>query len=227
MNDPGNVLVTGGSSGLGRAVALAVAAEGGRPFVLDRNPAEGCEHIVVDLADVDATRLAVEKAIAELGELDAVFTAAAIDHCGPLDGVTAHEWAHVVSVNLVATAVVVQAALPALRRSHGRVITCASTLGLRAVADASAYCASKFGIVGFTRSLATELKDEVGVTMLVPGGMRTPFFDGRTEQYLPPPGADLQDPAEVAQAVLAVLRQPLSAQIRELVVVSGGELSWP
>lgn len=223
----GNVIITGGASGLGRATARAVADAGGRPFVLDRQPSTEFDHVTVDLADVAATRLAVAKAIAELGSLDAVFTAAAMDHCGPLERVAPQEWQQVIAVNLVATAIVAQACIPALRETRGRIITCASTLGLRAVADASAYCASKFGVIGFTRSLATELRDQIGVTLLIPGGMATPFFDGRTEQYLPPPNADLQDPADVAQAVLAVLRQPLSSQIRELVVVSGGELSWP
>jgi NAD(P)-dependent dehydrogenase (short-subunit alcohol dehydrogenase family) len=227
MKEPGNVLITGGASGLGRATALAVADAGGRPFVLDRQPSAEFEHVTVDLADVQATKEAVAKAIAELGSLDAVFTAAAMDHCGPLEHVPSAEWQQVINVNLVATAIVAQACIPALRESGGRIITCASTLGLRAVGDASAYCASKFGVIGFTRSLATELGSAVGVTLLIPGGMKTAFFDGRTEQYLPPAGADLQDPADVAQAVLSVLRQPLSSQIRELVVVSGGELSWP
>ena len=70
---------------------------------------------------------------------------------------------------------------PHLERSRGRVVTVASTLGLRALPAATAYCASKFGVVGFTRALAIELGDRVGVTMLVPGGMRTHFFDDRPE----------------------------------------------
>ncbi len=89
------------------------------------------------------------------------------------------------AVNLLGTAAVVRAALPALRERRGRVVTVASTLGLRALSDASAYCASKFGVVGFTRALTLECAGEVGVTLLVPGGMSTPFFDGRPEQYRP------------------------------------------
>ena len=90
-------------------------------------------------------------------------------------------------VSLLGTASVVGAALPYLTRSRGRIVTCASTLGLRPLSDASAYSASKFGVVGFTRALAVELRGEVGVTLLIPGGMRTAFFDGRPDQYKPGP----------------------------------------
>jgi len=75
---------------------------------------------------------------------------------------------------------------------------------MRALSDATAYCAAKFGMVGFTRALAAELAGQVGVTLLVPGGMRTNFFDGRTEQYRPGPDAALNDPANVAAAVRTV-----------------------
>jgi short-subunit dehydrogenase len=103
----------------------------------------------------------------------------------------------------------------------------ASTRGLTAVGAATAYCASKFGVVGFTRSLATELAGRVGVTLLIPGGMRTAFFDGRTEQYKPGPDAILNDPADTAAAVLTALTQPEGCEIRELVVATSTEPSWP
>lgn len=82
-------------------------------------------------------------------------------------------------------------------------------------------------MVGFTRALAAELAGEVGVTLLIPGGMTTPFFDGRAEQYKPPPDAKLNDPDQVAEAVLFALRQPAGSEIRELVVCSSEEASWP
>lgn len=69
------------------------------------------------------------------------------------------------TVNLLGTAAVVRAALPHLERSRGKVITVGSTLGLKAVSDATAYCASKFGVVGFTRALAAEAAGRVGVTL--------------------------------------------------------------
>jgi NAD(P)-dependent dehydrogenase (short-subunit alcohol dehydrogenase family) len=225
----GTILITGGSSGLGAATAAAVQAAGGTPLVLDRaEPTESVAYQQVDLADSAAAAAAVDAVVkATGGRLDGVFTAAGIDACGPLDQVPADDWERVIRVNLLGTAAVVRAALPYLRRSHGRVVTCASTLGIKAVSDATAYCASKFGVVGFTRALAAETAGEVGVTLLIPGGMHTHFFDNRTEQYKPPADAVLNAPEDVAAAVVFALSQPPGCELRELVICSSTEGSWP
>jgi short-subunit dehydrogenase len=107
------------------------------------------------------------------------------------------------------------------------VVTVASTLGLRALPDATAYCASKFGVVGFTRALAAETAGRIGVTLLIPGGMHTAFFDGRPEQYKPGPDAKLNRPEDVAQAVLFALCQPPGCEARELLIAPSTESSWP
>ena len=224
----GTVLVTGGASGLGAAVADAVTEAGGRPVVLDRvTPIGDVDSELVDLADRAATEQVVRRVSDRAGGIDAVVTCAGIDSCGRLEDVPAPEWERVVLVNLLGTAAVVRAAMPDLRQRHGRVVTVASTLGLRAVSDATAYCASKFGVVGFTRALAAETAGQVGVTLLVPGGMQTPFFDGRDEQYKPPPDAKLNRPQDVAQAVVFALRQPAGCEVRELVITPSMEGSWP
>jgi len=222
-----NVLVTGGANGLGAAVVTAVREAGGRPYVLDREPVDGVPHVVVDLADTRAAEKATEELAIRSGGLDGVVTAAGIDVPGPLLKVPAAEWERVVAVDLLAVAATIRAALPYLERTHGRVVTCASTLGLRAVPDATAYCASKFGVVGFTRALAAELAGRYGVTLLVPGGMATKFFDERDERYRPGPDAVLNDPANVARAVLFALNQPDGCQVREMVVCADGETSYP
>lgn len=225
---PGRVLVTGGASGLGRAVATAVTAAGGRPYVLDlAEPPMTCDHARVDLSDRAATEAAVACAADAMRGLDAVVTAAGIDACGPLGAVNADAWEKVIAVNLLGTAAVIRAALPFLEESRGRVVTVASTLGLRALPEASAYCASKFGVVGLTRALQAELTGRVAVTLLVPGGMRTAFFDGRDDKYRPPSDATLNDPREVAQAVLFALTRPPGVELRELVITPEHEPSWP
>jgi NAD(P)-dependent dehydrogenase (short-subunit alcohol dehydrogenase family) len=225
----GTILVTGGASGLGAATVSAVSAAGGTPLVLDlQRPADGVRAMTVDLSDTAAAEAAVGEIVAQAGgRLDGVVTAAGIDSCGPLDQVPRPAWERVVSVNLLGTAAVVRAALPHLRRSRGRVVTVASTLGIKAVSDATAYCASKFGVVGFTRALAAETAGQVGVTLLIPGGMYTPFFDGRTEQYKPPPDAVLNKPEDVAAAVVFALGQPAGCELRELVIACSTESSWP
>ena len=225
----GAVLIAGGSSGLGAATVRAVQRHGGTPLVIDiAPPAAGVAYRRADLADTAA----VEAAVAELAgshsdPLNGVFTPAGVDSCGRLDRVPADDWERVIRVNLVGTAAVIRAALPYLPARGGRIVTCASTLGIKAVSDATAYCASKFGVVGFTRALAAELAGEVGVTLLIPGGMDTPFFDDRDEQYKPPADAKLNDPDTVAETVVFALRQPPGSEIREIVVCSSEEPSWP
>ncbi|SMC66822.1 SDR family oxidoreductase [Kibdelosporangium aridum] len=223
------VLITGGASGLGAAVASAVMADGGQAIVLDK--ASPSTHVTdflpVDLSDSAAAEAATVEAAQRHGGLDAVVTAAGIDSCGTLTDVTTADWERVVQVNLLGTVAVIRAALPYLEQSGGRVVTVASTLGLRALPEATAYCASKFGIVGFTRALAAETAGKVGVTLLVPGGMQTNFFDGRDEKYKPADMSQLNPPGNVAATVLFALKQPVGCEIRELVTCASGEPSWP
>ncbi|MGV0749467.1 SDR family oxidoreductase [Mycolicibacter minnesotensis] len=229
MNDVGNILIAGGASGLGAATVRAVQRAGGTPLVIDiAEPAVDVVYRRADLADTAAVHDAVAELAATVDQpLHGVFTPAGVDSCGRLDRVPAKDWERVLHVNLLGTAAVIRAALPYLDAAEARIVTCASTLGIKAVSDATAYCASKFGVVGFTRALAAELAGEVGVTLLIPGGMTTPFFDGRAEQYKPPPDAKLNDPDRVAEAVLFALRQPPGCEIREMVVCSSEEASWP
>lgn len=226
--DIGKVIVTGGASGLGAAVVQAVQEAGGRPIALDRHePPFDVDHEIVDLADGRAAEQTVQRVAESNGGLSAVVTSAGTDSCGRLEDVPAEEWERVVKVNLLGTVAVVRAALPYLERANGKVVTVGSTLGIKAVSDATAYCASKFGVVGFTRALAAETAGRVGVTLLIPGGMHTAFFDDREEQYKPPPDAKLNQPEDVAASVLFALRQPPGCEVRELVVCPSMESSWP
>lgn len=226
---PGRVLVTGGASGLGAAVVDAVLKAGGTPVVLDRDISNvaAVKAFEVDVSDRLAVEEAVRQAAETLGGLDAVVTAAGIDRCGKLEDVAAEDWEKVIGVNLLGTVSVVRAALPYLKASHGRAVTVASTLGKRALPEASAYCASKFGVVGFSHALAAETGGEIGVTTMIPGGMKTRFFDDRPDQYKPQDDSRLNDPANVAQAILFVLSQPQGCEIREMLICHEDEGSWP
>lgn len=223
----GNILVTGGASGLGRATVTAIGKAGGRPLVIDVDPPEnGVDHVVADLADRERAERAVQELGDRAGGLDGVVTAAGIDICGPLSAVPAADWERVIRVNLLGTASVVRAALPYLRRSGGRVVTCASTLGLRAVGDATAYCAAKFGVVGFTRALAAELAGEVGSRC---------WCRGHADELLRRPRRALQawpgrapEPAGGRGRDRGVRARPAQGcEIRELVVCPSTETSWP
>jgi NAD(P)-dependent dehydrogenase (short-subunit alcohol dehydrogenase family) len=221
------IIVTGGASGLGRAVAEALRAAGDTAIVFDRAiENEGADALSVDVTDRESVESAVAR-VGESGDVDGVVTAAGIDRCGYLHEVPADEWERVIAVNLLGTVSVVRAALPELERSHGRVVTVASTLALRVAEGATAYCASKFGVLGFSRALAAETRGRIGVTTLVPGGMDTHFFDDRPDSYKPPADAKLNRPDDVARAVLFALDQPAGCEVRELVVCQEYEGSWP
>jgi NADP-dependent 3-hydroxy acid dehydrogenase YdfG len=224
----GTVLVTGGASGLGAATAEAVERAGGTPVVLDRvEPQNGYDRELVDLARTREAEAAVRRAAERHAGLDAVVAAAAFDVPGELSAVEADTWERIVTVNLLGTAAVIRAALPYLECSAGRVVTIGSTLGIKAVSDATAYCASKFGVVGFTRALAAETAGRVGVTLVLPGAMRTHFFDEREERYKPAPDAALNAPENVADAIMFALRQPAGCELREVVITPALEPSWP
>jgi NAD(P)-dependent dehydrogenase (short-subunit alcohol dehydrogenase family) len=224
----GTVIVTGGASGLGAAVADAVAAWGGAPVVLDRSrPSSSYAYVEVDLAESKAAEEAVVRAADSFGAPSAVVTCAGTDVPGPFAATPTETWERIVAVNLLGTAAVVRAALPFLLGRHGKIVTIASTLGHRVAGDATAYCASKFGVVGFTRALQMELQGEVGITMLTPGGMHTAFFDARDDKYKPAPDARLCRPSDVADAVMFALTRPAGCEVKELVVAPPTETSWP
>ncbi|MEJ8283086.1 SDR family oxidoreductase [Curtobacterium citreum] len=226
----GRVLVTGGASGLGAAVVAAVTEAGGTPIVLDLRVdavPESIDAVAVDVSDTDAVEQAVRQAAERHDGLDAVVTAAGIDTPAPIDAISSGNWEKIVAVNLIGTASVVRAALPALEATHGRVVTISSSLALRGVGDGTAYSASKFGVRGFSQALAAETAGRIGVTNVIPAGMRTNFFADRTEQYKPGPDAQLIEPEYVANSIIFALSQPAGCEIRELSIMPATEPSWP
>jgi len=193
------VLVTGGGSGIGRATAAEIAARGGAVAVLDRDAA-GVEETVgsvtaaggralplpVDVADDDAMRLALERAVGELGRLDGVVTAAGIfdgPDLQPLADVTLETFQRTLTVNLTGTFLAMKYALPHLERPErdprSSVVTIASTAGLRGHGYGSGYTASKGGVVALTRLVAVQYGPRgVRANCICPGAVDTPMTGG-------------------------------------------------
>jgi NADP-dependent 3-hydroxy acid dehydrogenase YdfG len=185
------------------------------------------DHQLVDLADRSAAAAAVDGAAERLGRLDGVVTAAGVDACGPLDSVPADAWERVVAVNLLGTAAVVRAALPHLERTSGKVVTVASTLGLAGRARRHRLLRQQVRGGRLHQGPGRGDGRPGRVTLLIPGGMHTAFFDGRPEQYKPAADAKLNRPEDVAQAVVFALCQPPGCEARELLVAPSTESSWP
>lgn len=218
------MLITGSASGLGAAVATQASKHGWSTIGIDMRPSPSAdEYRVADVSDFTS----VQQALYEITHIDAVITCAGIDHPGALSTVRHDVWDNIIKVNLIGTANIARWALSRFPDTGGHIMTVASTLGLRAASEATAYCASKFGVVGFSRALAAELGERHSVTLVIPGGMRTSFFDHREERFKPGPDAQLADPKDIADVMINALNQPSTCSIRELVVTPLTEMSWP
>jgi len=236
-------LVTGAGSGLGEATARAFAEAGCAVACLDvaqdaveRVSRELAAHdvesvpYVCDVGDADQVFATVGAVVARFGRLDVAVNCAAIDHTLSVDEMSVAQWDQVIRVNLRGPFLVAKAALPTMRRQHaGHIVNVASTAATRAWANAAAYHASKWGLVGFSRGLGVEGRaDGIRVTTIIPGGMRTHFFDRFPEQGIPmPEERNLQDPANVAAAILFAVRMPPETAVQEMIVTPLTETSWP
>jgi NAD(P)-dependent dehydrogenase (short-subunit alcohol dehydrogenase family) len=236
-------LVTGAGSGLGEATARAFAGAGYAVACIDLNRTaveRVCAELATagsralalafDVSDAAAVYGAIEMVIGQFGRLDVIVNCAAIDHTLSVDDMTIEQWDQVLSVNLRAPFLFAKAAWPAMtRQGGGHVINIASTAATRAWANAAAYHASKWGLVGFSRGLGVEGRaSNIRVTTIIPGGMRTHFFDRFVEQDIPMPDeANLQDPATVANAIVFAASVPAGSALQELIITPVTETSWP
>lgn len=237
------VLVTGAGSGLGEATARAFARAGCAVACLDLNQAAAervagdlqsrdadCVGLRCDVGDAQSVAAAVGAAIDRYGRLDVTVSCAAVDYVCSVDDMTVEQWDRVLAVNLRGPFLVAKAALPAMRRQRsGQIVNVASTAALRAWGNAAAYHASKWGLVGFSRGLGVEGRpDGIRVTTVIPGGMRTHWFDKFPEQGIPlPDESNLQDPANVAEAIVFAVRMPQQSVVQEIMVTPLTETSWP
>ena len=236
-------LVTGAGSGLGEATARALAGAGCAVACLDLEQ-ERAERVAREIgaADAEATAVGCDVSDAETvfaavagvverwGRLDVAVNCAGFDLVRSVDELSVEQWDRILGVNLRGPFLVAKAALPTMRRQRsGHIVNVASTAAVRAWGNASAYHASKFGLVGFGRGLGVEGRpDGIRVTTVIPGGMRTHWFDRFPEQGLGMPDeAHLQDPANVARSILFAVQMPPESVIQELMVTPLTETSWP
>lgn len=200
MNFSGkSALVTGGGSGIGRAVCLAFAREGANVGIADVNidsaaatAQEAKQHNVkttvlqVNVTDPTSVHNMVNHAIADLGELDLLVNSAGVREIVPFLQLPFEEWQRVISVNLTGTFLCSQAVAQYLvqRGKGGKIVNLASVAGLTAVPNRAAYVSSKHAVVGLTKEMALELADKnIQVNAVAPGVVRTSM----TESYFDKP----------------------------------------
>jgi 3-oxoacyl-[acyl-carrier protein] reductase len=225
-------LVTGASGGIGAAVARALHEAGaslgmisrrGEDLGLERAQGHAC-----DVRDRDAVAAAAEATVERFGGLDIAVANAGVGAYGPFLELDPAQVEEMIDVNLKGTLHTAAAVLPHLIRSGaGDFVSVASVAGLRAFPGESVYNASKFGQLGFTRSLDHELREKgVRATCVCPGGVRTDFAIGAGREQGDPELEEMLSAEEVAEVVLFTVTRPRGMRILTTSFRPMSEPSW-
>ncbi|MFT8243476.1 SDR family oxidoreductase [Roseomonas sp. BN140053] len=227
------ILLSGASSGIGRAAAELFAREGAAVALLARREAlleevvRGIEAaggralaLPGDITDEAFVAQAAARAAEWGGGLDAVLANAALGLVGEVEHFAYADWCRMLEVNLGGTFLLVRAAIPHLRaRGGGHVLAVGSELSRGAMPGLAGYVASKWGLLGFMRALSMELhRHNIRVCSVLPGGTLTDFGpdDAADKRARRERGERFLEPASVAEALLFALQQPPEARVTEL-----------
>jgi 3-oxoacyl-[acyl-carrier protein] reductase len=228
-------VITGAGSGVGRAVAIALAEAGGTPVLVGRTreplwetaslvAGVGGQSLVrpADVTDEAAVNEVFARAATELEGIDAVILSAGIGRYGAIESYPIADWEATIATNLTGPFLCAKAAIPHLRaREGGAIIAVSSGAGKQGYRQLGAYSASKFGLMGLMQGLAAEVGDDgIKVCTVVPGSILTPF-GGRSiaekcDAMASDPGRKYLYPEDVAEAILFLLRQPRHTWTQEL-----------
>jgi len=238
-------IVTGASSGLGEATALRLAQLGARVALLARSAADldrvaarirdgggAATATPTDLADPAAAVVAAERIISGVGPPRVLVNAGATDAPGAAEEISLQDWERVITVNLTAPFLLSQLVFPYMRAAGGGIIVNVSSVaGRRGWANASAYCASKFGLTGLTQALAAEgAPHGIRVVSLYPGAMATHWGTWDSSDRDEPSQTSPQDalpPEDVADYIAWVVCAPPHLVATEAVVAPIRERGWP
>jgi len=216
---------------LAAAGAIVIAADVSRDLaenVCGANRIEGGRALPcrLDVTAEGQVEQVIDQVVAEHGRLDVLINNAGVDVTAPIEDLSVADWDRIIGVNLRGPFLMSRKALGVMRRQgSGHIVNIVSTAARRAWANASAYHASKWGLLGFSHALHVEARPHrVKVTAVIAGGMRTPFL---TERFPDLDPGLLQDPANVAETIRFVLGQPAESVIPEIMVIPMRETSWP
>lgn len=223
-------LITGASSGIGKATALAFAAAGIHVGLVSRSPEklEGvaksaresgvqAKAYILDLAKIEQVKEKMRAIEADFGPIDILVNNAGMGYTAPLSEIPLFEWQQVIDLNLTSVFQCIQAVLPTMRsRQRGAIINICSIAGQQVFPNWGAYCVSKFGLMALTKTLAAEERaNGIRVTAICPGAVNTPIWDTDTVNADFDRSAMLT-PEIVAQSILQVMLLSENAVIEEL-----------
>jgi NAD(P)-dependent dehydrogenase (short-subunit alcohol dehydrogenase family) len=217
-------LVTGGGRGLGAAICKELAEAGYDVMAADLRFPEKHPYRTLKVDLTSEPEMA--KAVGGLDRLDVLVNNAGVDFTLPIEELSINQWDAVMGVNLRAPFILAKHASRLMKaQGGGHIVNIASTAAKRTWPNASAYHASKWGLMGLSHALHAELRPhKIKVSAVVAGGMRTPFLLDRFPDIDP---AILQDPANVAKTVRWLLTLPDESVIPEVMVIPMREASWP
>jgi short-subunit dehydrogenase len=229
-------LITGASSGIGRATAIALAQAGQDLVLVSRSPEKLADlaqeladtgvqvkTVALDLAALSQVKPALEVAIADIGPIDLLINNAGMGYTGPLATMPLADWQQVMDLNLTSALLCMQAVLPGMRdRGSGTILNIASVAAYNAFPDWGAYSVSKAGLVTLSKILAAEERaNGIRVMVVAPGAVNTPLWDTDTVQADFPRDTMLT-PDIVAQAIVNAVQLPPTAVIEELKLMPNG-----
>jgi 3-oxoacyl-[acyl-carrier protein] reductase len=207
------VIVTGGASGIGQAIADAFRHNGDRVAVLDR--ADGNGVIGVDVADETSVKAAFAEARKRLGPIDILVNSAGLLTESPLENMSLEMWNETIAVDLTGVFLCCREVVGEMReRKWGRIINIASQLAIKGGVGLSHYSAAKAGVVALSKALALETAPaNVLVNCIAPGPIATPLVEGISESWKAAKRAELPlgrfgTPAEVAPTALLLASDP-------------------
>ena len=235
-------VVTGGSRGIGRAVAEALAARGAKVVLFHARPGSADEAVSaiqaakgtaqamqVDVADAAQVGAAFEKAVAEHGRVDLLVNNAGLTRDGLLLRMSEADWQAVLATNLSGCFHCTKAATrPMMKQRYGRIVNLTSVVGLHGNAGQANYSASKAGVIGFTKSVARELASRnITVNAVAPGYIETDMTQKMTEDAKEKlkgmiPAARLGSPGDVASLICFLLGDEASYITGQVIQVDGG-----
>jgi 3-oxoacyl-[acyl-carrier protein] reductase len=231
-------IITGASSGIGRATALAFAERGLRLALLARSERDLSEvaaeavargasdvaYFICDVRDESAVDRAVASTLDRFGRIDVLINSAGLSLNGEVDGYSIEDWRVVIDTNLTGTFLTCRAVARAMKRQgSGQIINISSGAGRNGIKEMSAYCASKFGVIGFTESFALEVRNQnIRVSVLLPGSVATDFSrvakrdSGASSRSGTGEIGYAMTAEEVASVIIAMLEQPAQAWTSEV-----------
>jgi 3-hydroxybutyrate dehydrogenase len=251
LDENHHALITGGGTGIGAAIAARLSEMGARITVVGRRPEplqevadglDGAQAVPFDITDEAAVEEGLTTATERFGPVDILINNAGAADSAPFPRTTSDAWHAMLEVNLTGSFLVSRAVLPGMvERGWGRIVSIASTAGLKGYAYVAAYCAAKHGVIGMTRSLALEVAQKgVTVNAVCPGYTETELLSESVENIVDKTGVSEDEaraqllesnpqgrfvsPEEVAEAATWLMSSNAGAITGQAIVVAGGEV---